>query len=200
MEGCDFLMALDVSELVVAVGGEPPEPDMTQVERMRMDKSLEIPKELTDVELWTNFTNDELYEMDKHVRAYIKETQWVREKNGGSKTTASLVFAYIFGRQPEPKDGSSMKVLHRLLEYYCSSYTGTTSINGKRVNRVYKFKKYVRGNKRPMSLRLRLEESDKYGKLGLWSKGPDERRDKREVRRRNRKDGDGEDGRGGEDS
>lgn len=187
-------MSLDVSELMVAVGGEVPEPDQTKVEQLRMDKSLEIPKELTDMDLWANYCNDELYEMDKAVRAYIKDTQWQREKKGGTRTTASLVFAYIFGRQPTPEDGHIFRTLHKVLMYYCSSYTGQTSLHGKKVNRVYKFNKYIKAQKRPMSLRLRLEEMGENGSSRLWSPGPDEKRDKRAPRRGHRKDGAGDDG------
>lgn len=197
-------MSLDVSELIVAVGGELPEPDTTKIEQLRMAKELEIPKQLTNVELWANFCNDELYEMDKLFRKFLLETQWSREKNGGQKVTASLVFAYLFGRKPGPSDGSVCRLLHKVMMYYCTSYKGRTTFQGQKVERLYIFSKYTAKNanemKRPISLRLRLEERDKYGPNRLWAKGPDAYRDKREVRRRNRKDGSESDGGDGSDS
>lgn len=183
---------LDASDLFDAIGGESPDEGI--IERLRDEDSMEIPIELTDVELWANYTNDDLYEMDKKVREFLKKTRYKRDVGNGYRTSASMVFAWIYGRLPEPSDGAACRLLHVLLRYYCTSYTGRTTIKGKPVNRVYKFSRYATNSKRPYSLRLRLEEardkSDtvfKYGTGAKPRKGPD-------GRRADRADGKREDG------
>lgn len=173
---------LDSTELLLAIGGSVPDPDKNVLERLRFEDSLEVPIELTDAEVWGNYVNDDLYIMDKKIREFLSKTRFKREKNGGFKTTASIVFAWIFGRKPEPADGSVCRVVNKLLEYYCTSYTGATTFQGKRVSRVYKFSRYATKNKRPYSLRLRLEESNGEGKP--FRRGPGSSKDKREHHRR----------------
>lgn len=173
---------LDSTELLLAVGGEVEDPDQNIIERLRFEDSLEVPIELTDAEVWANYVNDDLYIMDKKIREFLKKTRTTREKNGGYKTTASIIFAWVYGRQPTPADGSACRVINRLLTYYCTSYTGETTFKGKRVARVYKFSKYATKNKRPYSLRLRLEEND--GKGEPFRRGPGFSKDKREYHRR----------------
>ena len=51
-------------------------------------------------------------------------------------------------------------MIHELLKYYCTSYTGKTTYNGKTVPRVYEFSRYSGIKKRPYSLRLRMEEGE----------------------------------------
>lgn len=173
---------LDTTELLIAIGGEVPEEGKGIIERLRFEDSLDVPVELTDAEVWSNYVNDDLYELDKKIREFLSKTRFSREKNGGYKTTASVVFAWIFGRKPKPSDGSVCRVINRLLTYYCTSYTGRTTFNGKPVARVYKFSKYATKNKRAYSLRLRLEESD--GKGRPFRRGPGYSKDKREHDRR----------------
>lgn len=173
---------LDTTELLIAVGGEVPDPDKNVIERLRLDDSFEVPIELTDADVWANYVNDDLYVLDKKIREFLAKTRFTREKNGGYKTTASIVFAWIFGRKPQPADGSVCRVVNKLLEYYCTSYTGETTFQGKKVSRVYKFSRYAAKNKRPYSLRLRLEESDGKGKP--FRRGPGSNKDKRDHGRR----------------
>lgn len=161
---------LDASELFDAIGGEMPDEGI--VERLRGTSSMEIPIELTDVELWANYTNDDLYEMDKKVREFLKKTRYKREAGNGYRTSCSMVFAWIYGRMPEPEDGAACRLLHVLLKYYCTSYTGKTTIQGKPVNRVYNFSKYATNSRRPYSLRLRLEEAgEKSGTVFKYGSG-----------------------------
>lgn len=157
-------MVLDASELFSAIGGEIPEPESDVIERFRAEDSLEIPIELTDLELWANYVNEDLYVMDKKIRKFLKGIRYRQEKNGGYKTTASIVFAWIYGRMPEPSDGYACRMVHTLLKYYCTSYNGPTTFGGKTVSRVYKFSKYACRKKRPYSLKLRLEEVGGAGK------------------------------------
>lgn len=130
------------------------------IERLRFDDSLEIPHQLTDVDLWLNYCNDDLYHMDKEIRAYIKKTRWHRVKRGSFKTAAPLIFIHLFGRKATPADSHTCRMIHKLLDYYCTKYTGTSMINGIRFSRVYYFSKYACTGKRPLSIRLRLEEAD----------------------------------------
>lgn len=172
---------MDTSELMNAIGGVSDEvdPDTDIISRFRTDESIEVPIELTDLDIWGNYTNDNLYVMDKKVREFFKKTRYKRQTKGGYRTTASIVFAWIFGRQPEPKDGHLFKMIHELLKYYCTSYTGSTTFKGKPVNRVYRFSKYAVSNKRPYSLRLRIEEAKDANSSAIFRHGPGQDGDKR---------------------
>lgn len=188
---------LDASELFEAISTERQreEPDRQILERFRDDDSLEVPIELTDIELWSNYMSDDLYEMDKKVREFLKRTRYQRSAKNGYRTTASMVFAWIYGHKPAPKDGPACRLLHVLLKYYCTSYTGPTTIGGKPVNRVYRFSKFACNSKRPYSLRLRLEEAKGVNDGNLFKNGPGSVADKRSHgRRADRADGPREDG------
>lgn len=183
---------LDTSELFEAVGGDrggwSNDREENIIQRFRFDDNLNVPIELTDADLWTNYVNEDLYVMDKKVREFFKKTRWKREKKGGYRTTASLIFAWIYGRQPEASDGAACRMLHELLKYYCTSYTGATTYMGKKVSRVYEFSRFATTNKRPYSLKLRLEESED-GK-NPWRKGCGSDKEKRRNgRRKHREDG-----------
>ena len=181
---------LDSSELFDAVGGDrQTRPDEDILERFRKDGDLDVPIELTDLDRWANYINDDLYVMDKKIREFLKKTRYQRRKNGGYRTTASVVFAWIYGRQPEAADGAVCRMVHELLKYYCTSYTGSTTYQGKRVNRVYEFSQYATMNKRPYSLRLRLEEMDDENK-NIWRRSNvDDSTKRRHGRRVHSKDG-----------
>lgn len=181
---------LDTDELFDAIGGNrQKQPDEDIITRLRFDDSLEIPIELTDLEMWSNYINDDLYIMDSKVREFLRKTRYRRERDSGYKTTASVVFAWIYGRKPNAGDGAACRMLHELLRYYCTSYNGPTTFNGKKVNLVYRFSKYATTNKRPYSLRLRLEES-KDGQ-NPWRRSSDH--DKKITGRRRKNSDDGED-------
>lgn len=174
---------LDTSKLFEAVGGDRvDQPDENIIDKLRFDDALNVPVELTDADLWINYINEDLYIMDKKVREFFSKTRYQREKKGHFKTTASLVFAWIYGRQPEAGDGAACRMLHELLKYYCTSYIGPTTYMGKKVSRVYEFSKYATTKKRPYSLKLRLEES-KDGK-NVWRLGNGANKEKRRHGRR----------------
>lgn len=173
---------LDTSELLQAFGQEVPSEDDNIVERLRFDGSLEIPIQLTDAEMWANYCNDNLYFMDKKIREFIKKTAYKRQVKGGYKTTASAVFTWIFGRAPTPEDGYVFGMIHLLLKYYCTTYTGKTTFQGKVVNRVYKFSKYACKKKKAYSLRLRLEEAEDKDDPNIWRNSPGYNKDKRQHR------------------
>lgn len=182
---------MDSSDLMAVVGGgaKPPIEEGDIVARFRNDDAIGVPIELTDLDIWANYTNENLYAMDKKVREFLKKTRYKRQEKGGYRTTASVVFAWIFGRPPEPPDGYIFRLLHELLMYYCTSYTGKTTYHGKPVNRVYRFSKYAVTNKRAYSLRLRMEEAED-GNTAVFRKGPNEGRDKRtHGRQPNRENG-----------
>lgn len=174
-------MALEFSdELFEILGGEEQEPDQDIINRLRFDDALDIPIQLTDIELWKNFVNNDLYEMDKKLRSFFKKTRMKRERDGGYKTTAAAMFLWIYGRKATSTDSHACRLLHMLLRYYCTEYTGQNTFNGKRVPHVYKFSRYATKNKRPYSLRLRLEEAE--NEANVWRANPT--RDKRTNRRR----------------
>lgn len=177
---------LDSSELLEFLGGEESEPDQDIISRLRFDDALNIPIELTDLDLWENYINEDLYILDKKIREFFKKTRTKREKKGGFRTTAAAMFVWIYGRKATQKDSYVCRMIHILLKYYCTEYTGKSSFCGKRVPHVYKFSKYATRNKRPYSLRLRLEEA-KDGSA-VWRANPS--KDKRySARRQNKSDG-----------
>lgn len=182
---------LDITELTMAVSNEDQRRDDDVgniVDRLRNDDAVNVPIELTDMEIWSNYVNEDLYEMDVKVREFLKKTRYQRQAKGGYRTTVPAVFSWIYGRQPGPSDGSACRLLHELLRYYCSSYTGRSTYRGKPVNRVYRFTKYASNSKRPYSLRLRMEESD--GSSAVFRRGPNSDADKRSHRgRADREDG-----------
>jgi hypothetical protein len=171
---------LDTSELLEAVTNsqQRKEPDQDIIDRFRSDEALEVPIELTDLDLWGNYVNDDIYEMDSKVREFLKRTRYKRQVKNGYRTTCAAVFSWIYGRQPQPRDGSTCRLLHTLLKYYCTSYTGQTTYHGKPVARVYKFTKFAANSKRPYSLKLRLEEARKESSA-LFREGPNSKADKR---------------------
>ena len=177
---------LDVSLLYDAVGGNRRQfekPDEDIVKRLRFDDSLDVPIELTDLDVWANYVNDDLYAMDKKVREFLKKIRYAREKKGGYRTTVPVVFAWIYGRKPEPKDSAACRMLHELMRYYCTSYTDkTTTHKGKKVTCAYDFSKYATENKRAYSLKLRLEEC-KDGQ-DPWRKSHVDNKTKRRSSRR----------------
>lgn len=187
---------LDTSELTMALSTDRQREDVYDediVDRLRTDSSLDVPVELTDLELWSNYMNEEMYELDKKVREFLKRTRYQRASKGGYRTTVQVVFAWMFGRQPDPADGSVCRNLHTLLKYYCTRYTGATTFHGKPVTRVYYFSRFSGLTKRPYSLKLRLEESN--GSTSVFRNGPNHKVDKRSYgRRANRPNGQREDG------
>lgn len=186
---------LDTDELMLAISNSAQRkaPDECVIERFRSDSSLDVPIELTDLEVWANYMNDDLYELDSKVREFIKRTRYQRQTKGGYRTTCQSVFSWIYGHRPTPRDGSVCRLLHTLLKYYCTSYTGQTTFNGKPVSRVYRFSRFS-GNKRPYSLRLRLEEAREESSA-LFKNGPNSVADKRtHGRPADREDGKRQDG------
>ena len=71
------------------------------VEAIKADPEFELPVAMTDVEMWTNYTDDVLYELDKRVREFViavvnpvtdhtteLQAESLRQENG------TLVFTY----------------------------------------------------------------------------------------------------------
>lgn len=187
---------LDFDALTEAISSERQRGDPFYddiIDELRDDDMLEVPIEMTDLDVWSNYMSDEIYVLDKKVREFLKKTRYQRQTKDGYRTTAQVVFAWIFGRQPEPSDGAICRLLHTLLKYYCTRYTGATTFNGKPVTRVYYFSKFSGNQKRPYSLKLRMEESN--GKGNVFRRGPDSGVDKRSYgRSANRPDGERDDG------
>lgn len=141
-------------------------PDQSVIDRLRFDDAMEIPWQITDLDLWKNYTDDDLYELDKKLREYFAKCRVQRERKKGQKTAVPLVFAWMFGRKPRAEDSQICVTLHKLMKYYSTRWTGRNLINGVQFTRVYYFSPYATRNKRPYSLRLRLElEHEKGGDI-----------------------------------
>lgn len=130
---------------------------------LREASEKQLPWQIADLDLWKNYTNQRLYELDKALRKYLKTTTYQRRKYAKSKkqwsTTCPMVFECLFGRKPTSKDSQACVDLNRLLDYYCCRKTGQNFVAGKRVPRVYYFKPYAKPEKKkPFSLRLAIEE------------------------------------------
>lgn len=172
------------------------EPDQDIVDRLRFDDALDVPWQLTDVDLWNNYCDDRIYELDKRIRAFLKGTRYTRETKGKFKTATPLVFLHLFGRRAEASDSQVCVDIHKILNYYCTSWAGPTAIKGQRYTKVYYFSKYSVLRKRPYSLRLRLEERNDEHAYRPYAYN----KDKHKPRRlRDQQDGAHADGPGGED-
>lgn len=136
------------------------EPDLPLMERMRFDDSLEIPWQMTDLDVWYNYCDEDLYQLDKLVLGLLRRTEWKRRTKGEMKMAVPQMFAILFGRMPTAKDGTVCRTMHQLLDYYCTRKTGSTTVKGKRVTRVYYFSRYSVNKRKPYSIRLRLEENN----------------------------------------
>ena len=67
---------LDTSELFDAIGGNRQDtPDEDIITRLRFDEALDVPIELTDLDMWSNYINEDLYVMDKKIREFLKKTR-----------------------------------------------------------------------------------------------------------------------------
>lgn len=170
------------------------EPDQSIIDRLRFDDSLEIPWQITDLDLWANYVDNDLYELDKKVREFFSKNRYQRERKGQQKTAVPLVFAWIFGRPPTPADSQVCVKLHTLLRYYCTRYTGVNEIKGVRFTHVYYFSKYATKNKRPYSLRLRLETCNVNNAFTPYGSGRDKGPGARNARSADRTDGELSDG------
>lgn len=182
---------LDTSELFETITrADQRQQGENMLERFRSEETIDVPIELTDLDNWSNYVNEDLYVMDKKLREFLKKVRYQREKKGYYRTTVSVVFAWIFGRKPAAEDGAVCRTLHELMKYYCTNYFGPTTYQGKKVQRVYEFSKFSTTNKRPYSLKLRMEEMDE-GKDPFRAAGDgSSNRDKRRHGRR----GDSKDG------
>lgn len=128
------------------------------IDEIRKNDLKEFPAAMTDADVWANYVNMDLYEMDVLVREWLAKTRWKREYRGGMRTTASLVFTEIFGHKPTGHDTGKCRILTKLLKYYAVRYNGPTTYQGKKVSMVYEFSKYGGVKRRPYSLKLRLEQ------------------------------------------
>lgn len=154
-----FLMALELVGFDELANHAPIDDEV--VSGIRFDESLEVPFQMTDLEIWKNYMDDDLYVLDKKLREYFKKTRYRREKKGQHRTAVPLVFMWMFGRPPTNRDSQICVRLHRLMTYYCTKKTkGASTIGGKVFTHVYTFSKYATVNKRPYSLRLRIEENN----------------------------------------
>lgn len=135
-----------------------------------------LPLGLTEVEAWENYTNDKLYELDKMIRMWLKKTWYHRQTEGKMRTAVPILFTYLFGRKPTPADSQTCRMMHTILEYYCTRYTKRSTINRQKFSRVYWFSKYSCKVHRPYSIRLRLEQM--HDGQDPFRVGPTERRDK----------------------
>ena len=159
-------MALDFSELTIEKLAEQTEREEYVTHNNRVQALLdehpgfEMPAGLTDAELWENYCDEELYLLEKKLREYFKTMQYTAKNKGGYRTSCTLVFTWMFGRTPTPNDGAICRKLNRLLNFYAAKVTGETTINNKKVPRSYHISKYGTFNRRPLSVKLRMELSE----------------------------------------
>lgn len=159
-------MALDFSELTIEKLAEQTERDDYVTHNNRVQALLdehpgfEMPVGLTDAELWENYCDEELYLLEKKLREYFKAQQSRAKNKNGYRTSAPLVFMWMFGRQPTQKDRGITTKLNRLLNFYAAKVTGKTTINGKNVEKTYHISKYGTFKRRALSVKLRIEDCE----------------------------------------
>lgn len=133
--------------------------EMRAIEELqkREESMGEMPWQLTKLEIWTNYTDDLLYELDKAIRRFLDATSAGRAYYGGQTVVVSELFKWIFGRPAEIEDSHICVKIHDIMEYYANKRTGSTTYKGKRIpSGVYKLSAHS-GSRIPYSLRLRLE-------------------------------------------
>ncbi|MBQ0159318.1 MAG: hypothetical protein KBT28_01665 [Bacteroidales bacterium] len=156
-------MALDFTELTIETLEKQTERDEYVTHHNRVQELLDanpgfqLPADLTDAELWENYCDEELYLLEKKLREYFLAMRSRSKSKNGYRTSCDLVFTWMFGRPPEAKDGALCKKLNRLLNFYAAKVTGATTINGKKIARCYHISKYGTFERRPLSVKLRME-------------------------------------------
>ncbi len=153
-------MALDWDALDVAAFENDREDNPTNRVQKMLEESpgVELPADLTDLELWENYCDEELYLLEKKLREYFKAMMSRSVAKGGYRTSCQLVFVWMFGHKPDPKtDGPICKKLNRLLNFYAYEVTGNSQIAGKKFPKTYKISKYGTFGRRPLSVKLRME-------------------------------------------
>jgi hypothetical protein len=119
-----------------------------------------------DIDSFSNYTNDLLYELDKGVRRYFHQTQSIRATKQ-LRTAVPIVYIFLFNRKPNANDSQLCKTLHKLLKYYACKVTGRNKIGDIQYTHIYIFSKRWVCKRKPYSLKLRLELKQKNFK-GQW--------------------------------
>ena len=132
-----------------------------------LDDKEQMPWQLTDLEIWANYTDELLYELEIRVRKFLEATAAGRRHYKGQTVIVSKLYEWIFGEPPEDKNGIVCRKLHEIMGYYASKRTGSTTYRGKRIPAgVYKLRTYE-GNRIPYSIRLRLELNEGNKRFSL---------------------------------
>lgn len=142
--------------------GKPADLDLPENSDM-LEKILGTP------ERWANYSDDDLYMLEKLLRKWFavckESSRWMKTYKN-RKYTMGMVVEHIFGRKWDNAiDGRYSKKLKLLLQYYSTSVKSCGTIAGKKTRHTVYVIGSKRIDKRPYSLRLRIEELAKEGIL-----------------------------------
>lgn len=121
-----------------------------------------LEKVLGTPERWANYCDDDLYMLEKLLRKWFaacrESSRWMKTYKN-RRYTMGMVVERIFGRKWDSSiDCRYSKKLKLLLQYYSTSVKPSGVIAGKKTNHPVYVIGTKRIDKRPYSLRLRIEE------------------------------------------
>ena len=122
---------------------------------------------------WENYTDMELYDMEKILRAFLQDKlendyKWNHQAKW-RKYTARMLFEVLYGREYTQQDiGATMKLARLMGHYSTRILKNGTTIRGKNVKKKVYILSAKRLEKPPYSLRLRLEWLTERGELPCW--------------------------------
>lgn len=115
---------------------------------------------LSSEKAWDNYSDPLVYEVDKRLRAWIKEMRPVWRTKRGRGLDRRFQFATlmeIIGIEIDSEVTRNRAKIARIFAYYSSKIQKQTKINGKKAKGVYTISP-TRVDRQPYSLRLRMEE------------------------------------------
>lgn len=118
---------------------------------------------LTTPERWENYSNPLIYETDKRIREWIgaMKSVWTNRK-GNDRRYCRKDLVEILGLEDAIKTAHDNKIVSRIFAYYSTRIVERSTINNKRVKKVYTLSPR-RLKRKPYSLKLRLEELEGEG-------------------------------------
>lgn len=118
---------------------------------------------------WDNYTDERLYEMDKLMRDFLRckleNAEWCRT-HWNRRMTQAMLWEALKGEKWTKEASGYTNALSKVATYYATRIQKEGYVLGKhRKRKVYTFGKKAVLNRRPLSLKLRLEEMAEAGEL-----------------------------------
>lgn len=149
-------------------GGKPEVPDLPE--------GSDRISYLDDPEVWANYSDDALYEVEslflKWAKAMLDDRRFVQGNPKYRKYTCGMLFERLYGHKydmRDPDDAVRMRRMPRVLGHYSSRIQKEGTVLGKKMTKtIYTLSVKRIRNQRPFSLRLREEWLAGQGKVPTW--------------------------------